>query len=105
MKKKKNIKFRNHFYFSKQLSPIIKGLDFFFSINFKSIFKFIAKLFNFISKENKSKYNFVYDDKEENQPFATLQKVLECVDPKCGINVEIKYPQQKIVSISETILI
>ncbi|CAG2163683.1 unnamed protein product [Oppiella nova] len=36
------------------------------------------------------------DETEDNLPFASLQKVLELVDPKCGLNVEIKYPQQKI---------
>lgn len=50
-------------------------------------------------KANKSKYDFGGGEKEEDKPFASLQKVLESVDPKCGFNVEIKYPQQRIVSI------
>lgn len=34
-------------------------------------------------------------------PFASLQKVLQLVDPKCAFNVEIKYPQQKMVPLSD----
>ena len=33
-----------------------------------------------------------------NQPFASFKTVLESVEPECGFNVEIKYPQKKIVS-------
>lgn len=44
------------------------------------------------------KYEFRDEDDIHNQPFSTLQTVLESVDEKCGLNVEIKYPQQQIVS-------
>lgn len=36
--------------------------------------------------------------KPSSQPFASFQMVLESVEPECGFNVEIKYPQKKIVS-------
>ena len=35
---------------------------------------------------------------EDNQSFETLENVLKKVKPGCGINVEIKYPQLKLVS-------
>lgn len=35
---------------------------------------------------------------EENQSFETLENVLKHVNTSCGINVEIKYPQLKLVS-------
>lgn len=41
---------------------------------------------------------------EENQSFETLENVLKKVKPGCGINVEIKYPQLKVVSRVATIL-
>ncbi|XP_054156703.1 putative glycerophosphocholine phosphodiesterase GPCPD1 homolog 2 [Oppia nitens] len=50
-----------------------------------------------VIKENKVYYDFGDEDQsEEHLPFASLQKVLEMVDPKCGANVEIKYPQEKV---------
>ncbi|KAH6946008.1 hypothetical protein HPB50_011128 [Hyalomma asiaticum] len=39
-------------------------------------------------------YDFREDDLEDNQPFPTLQHVLEAVDPSVGFNVEIKCPMQ-----------
>ncbi|XP_064457256.1 glycerophosphocholine phosphodiesterase GPCPD1-like isoform X2 [Ornithodoros turicata] len=39
-------------------------------------------------------YDFHEDDQDENQPFPTLQHVLEAVDPSVGFNVEIKCPMQ-----------
>ncbi|KAK8759228.1 hypothetical protein V5799_003141 [Amblyomma americanum] len=39
-------------------------------------------------------YDFHEDDREDNQPFPTLQHVLEAVDPAVGFNVEIKCPMQ-----------
>ena len=41
---------------------------------------------------------------EDNQSFETLENVLKKVKPGCGINVEIKYPQLKLVSRVSTIL-
>ncbi|CAG2110482.1 unnamed protein product [Medioppia subpectinata] len=50
-----------------------------------------------VIKANKTFYDFGEEDQtEENLPFASLEKVLDLVDPKCGLNVELKYPQQKI---------
>ena len=79
-----------------QLSPVLKGL-------------LVCLRFGFYKKililANKPFYDFGEEDqKEENMPFASLQKVLELVDPKCAFNVEIKYPQQKIVSIFYNLL-
>lgn len=39
-------------------------------------------------------YDFHEDDREDNQPFPTLQHVLEAVEPTIGFNVEIKCPMQ-----------
>lgn len=46
-------------------------------------------------------YDFREDDLEDNQPFPTLQHVLEAVDPSVGFNVEIKCPMQFRVSLLE----
>ena len=35
------------------------------------------------------------DDNPDNQPFQTLEHILDAVDPRCGFNVEIKYPLQR----------
>ncbi|XP_077527185.1 glycerophosphocholine phosphodiesterase GPCPD1-like [Haemaphysalis longicornis] len=39
-------------------------------------------------------YDFHEDDLEDNQPFPTLQHVLDAVEPSVGFNVEIKCPMQ-----------
>ncbi|XP_064474264.1 glycerophosphocholine phosphodiesterase GPCPD1-like isoform X2 [Ornithodoros turicata] len=39
-------------------------------------------------------YDFLADDTVDNQPFPTLQRVLEMVDPDVGVNIEIKCPMQ-----------
>ncbi|RWS28839.1 glycerophosphocholine phosphodiesterase GPCPD1-like protein [Leptotrombidium deliense] len=41
---------------------------------------------------HKEKYDFLDDDPQENQPFPTLEHVLEAVNPMCAFNIEIKYP-------------
>lgn len=71
-----------------------------FEINIKDLtFNQLQKL-----KLNPVLHDKEYYDFEEdtgmpcNQPFASFQTVLESVDPQCGFNVEIKYPQKKIVS-------
>ncbi len=48
-----------------------------------------------IHKENVTKYEFDDSDKEDNQPFPSLRKVLEVVNKKCGFNIEVKFPQLK----------
>lgn len=46
----------------------------------------------------KETYDFDEDESQpHNQPFASFRTVLESVNPECGFNVEIKYPQKKIV--------
>ncbi|KAI1305356.1 Glycerophosphocholine phosphodiesterase GPCPD1 [Halotydeus destructor] len=47
-----------------------------------------------ISKPNKQ-YDFLDDDDQDNQPFPTLEHILDAVDHRCGFNVEIKYPMQR----------
>jgi len=37
-------------------------------------------------------------DPEDLQPFPSLQQVFETVDMHTGFNIEIKYPQKKMVS-------
>lgn len=39
-------------------------------------------------------HDFHEDDYEDNQPFPTLKHVLEAVDPRIGVNIEIKCPMQ-----------
>ena len=56
---------------------------------------------NPVLRGNKETYDFEDDEsnpKPYNQPFASFRTVLESVDSECGFNVEIKYPQKKIVS-------
>ena len=36
-------------------------------------------------------------DHDDLQPFPTLQRCFEAVDPNLGFNVEVKYPQEKKV--------
>lgn len=45
--------------------------------------------------DEKMKYDFLEDDDQDNQPFPTLEHILKAVDPRCGFNVEIKYPMQR----------
>lgn len=40
-------------------------------------------------------HDFSDNDPLENQPFPTLEHVLEAVPDSCGFNVEIKYPMRK----------
>lgn len=40
-------------------------------------------------------HDFSDSDPLENQPFPTLQQVLESVPAQCGFNVEVKYPMKK----------
>ena len=49
-----------------------------------------------LSLGNKYDYDFLEDDHQDNQPFATLEHILQAVDSLCGFNVEIKYPMQKL---------
>lgn len=44
---------------------------------------------------NKTLYDFLEDDRQDNQPFPTLEHILEAVDERCGFNVEIKYPMKR----------
>lgn len=44
----------------------------------------------------KDDYDFLEDDHQDNQPFPTLEHILQAVDSRCGFNVEIKYPMQKL---------
>lgn len=46
--------------------------------------------------DDKMMYDFLEDDHQDNQPFQTLEHILEAVDPRCGFNVEIKYPMQRL---------
>ncbi|GBL93344.1 Glycerophosphocholine phosphodiesterase GPCPD1 [Araneus ventricosus] len=46
------------------------------------------------AEAEKDKYQFHEDDSEDNQPFPTLKHVLEAVDPRVGVNIEIKCPMQ-----------
>ena len=38
-------------------------------------------------------------DPEDLQPFPTLKRVFEVVDPHTGFNIEIKYPLPKVVGL------
>lgn len=40
-------------------------------------------------------HDFSDSDPIDNQPFPTLEQVLESVDGKCDFNVEVKYPMRK----------
>ncbi|KAH9388149.1 Glycerophosphocholine phosphodiesterase gpcpd1 [Tyrophagus putrescentiae] len=48
--------------------------------------------------DSKPAYEFDEDEGQQphNQPFASFKSVLNHVEPQCGFNVEIKYPQKKI---------
>lgn len=52
-------------------------------------------LFLLRNTAGKSEYDFLDDDSQDNQPFPTLEHILEAVNPRCGFNVEIKYPLQR----------
>lgn len=45
---------------------------------------------------DKPNYDFHEDDHQDNQPFPTLEHILDVVDRRCGFNVEIKYPMQRV---------
>jgi len=49
-----------------------------------------------LSPVNNLNHDFSDSDPLENQPFPTLQQVLESVVDNCGFNVEIKYPMKKV---------
>ena len=53
--------------------------------------------------DSKPAYEFDEDEGQQphNQPFASFKSVLNHVEPQCGFNVEIKYPQKKIVSLKK----
>jgi len=49
-----------------------------------------------VHKPNNKLYDFLEDDHQDNQPFPTLQHILQAVDERCAFNVEIKYPMQRL---------
>lgn len=51
--------------------------------------------FHFLFLANKTTFDFLEDDAQDNQPFPTLEHILDVVDRRCGFNVEIKYPMQR----------
>ena len=51
---------------------------------------------DFDASANKTEYDFLEDDHQDNQPFPTLEHILEAVDTRCGFNVEIKYLMQRL---------
>lgn len=53
-----------------------------------------------LQRHGKECYDFDGDiNSPHGLPFASLQTVLKSVEANCGFNVEIKYPQKKIVKL------
>lgn len=70
-----------------------------FEMNIKDLtFSQLQKLKMNPVLHGKETYDFDEDESQpHNQPFASFRTVLESVNPECGFNVEMKYPQKKIV--------